>query len=303
MHISVKVTELVTIVSLLILFACADYALERCKAFTHKPDLVNQTQTMVHPFYLHVPKCGSSFITAIIEVTCLQISVHKTVLEPGLYLRAKQPSCIDRFARVQSGHHGLPEEIQQNPQNVMTMIRNPVRRVASGFLHCFHDCLQLYDRFCKSPHLQKNCSKSEFYQHAIQNKSLVLEYATCVRGLMTEQLLSPKNTKRRKNRKLFNSTEIGRAVNIMDRIGFVGLTERFDESVCLLRAMYGGNISKHSFQPARVSISDSLENRIEKILVEAGWVDEADEQVYAAGVRNFFTKRIRYLRSESESST
>ena len=65
---------------------------------------------------------------------------------------------------------------------------------------------------------------------------------------------------------------------------FVGLTEEWDESVCLFHRMFGGRVNPAEFKDFHPHIGKS-EDYDEAEL--GGFVDEADELVYAAAARQF----------------
>merc|ERR1719254_60533 len=70
-------------------------------------------------------------------------------------------------------------------------------------------------------------------------------------------------------------------------MAFVGLTDRWDESVCLFHLMYGQRLDASEFKDEHHSRfrhdTSSQWNEIEL----GGFVDEADEQIYAAAVKRF----------------
>jgi hypothetical protein len=99
-------------------------------------------------FYLHTPKCGSSFATVLVQYACPSFPRNRTVSGPSLleFPPGEKMNytkfCNERFKRFQSGHAPLPRlgPMFTKENDIVTFVRNPMERIVSGFLHNFHDC-------------------------------------------------------------------------------------------------------------------------------------------------------------------
>ena len=119
--------------------------------------------------YVHIPKCGSSFATILLRLAC-NIAASKPVLEPGGY-----KTC----GNYNNGH--APLRVDPRQHFVITMLRSPASRVASGFMHNMHDAPLLQKRYKLNEHAPvrfwenrlKKMSQSELeflfgtYQHTV----------------------------------------------------------------------------------------------------------------------------------------
>lgn len=44
---------------------------------------------------------------------------------------------------------------------------------------------------------------------------------------------------------------LGRAIDVLHKAAFIGITDEWNDSLCLFHAMYGGQLNAHSFQNVR----------------------------------------------------
>ena len=97
------------------------------------------------------------------------------------------------------------------------------------------------------------------------------------------------------------------AVALVSHIGFVGLTERWDESILLLHAMLdiGRPVSAelanvHLGSHARTNRTDGGHGGVHDASSLRGFVDEDDERVYAEATEVFEQRRAKHLRRIAE---
>lgn len=90
---------------------------------------------------------------------------------------------------------------------------------------------------------------------------------------------------------------VKRAVVNIEKMRFVGITEEWDESVCLFHRMFGGRINPAEFQNFHSRVHGKIEDYDETDL--DGFVDQADELVYAAAVRRFAKLKAEYAGGRS----
>merc|ERR1711933_349301 len=112
-------------------------------------------------------------------------------------------------------------------QHVVSMFREPRQRAISGFFHDKHMC---------------------------REASNLREYSYCVEGLVTCMITGigyPCNGRK------WRPEETELAVARVNQMGFVGLTDQWDLSVCLFHAMHGGDCLPVEFSNSRPGVNSS----------------------------------------------
>lgn len=179
------------------------------------------------------------------------------------------------------------------------MLRHPVRRIASAMLNNLHDCPFLRKRYCTS-----SCKKlkADFFKRAVANDSLVLEYAQCVSGVATRMLNGMSSISHSTgNIGMTNGAQVDTAIDVINKAAFIGITERFQESVSLFVNMFGGdygyNCSLMSAltAPARQTHYPELENVIVQKLTKFAFEDKSDTLVYEAALLRFQNDMAKYF--------
>eukprot|EP01083_Nonionella_stella_P040818 110644_1 len=190
-------------------------------------------------YYLHIPKTGSSIWREMIQYMCPTNSndqinyIYRTVE----HRNAINVSFINRScaSSIKPGHRPL----RTLPNETVTLIRNPLDRIVSGFLHNMHDCKALQssyqinehdgrrkkirDNFCPGI---KAYARKDNVTHGNFTRNVLLSYINCVSGCATN-MLSGKKCETRPH--TLYSPSIGR---VMDSLAFVGVTNRWNETVC-----------------------------------------------------------------------
>lgn len=215
-------------------------------------------------FYLHFPKCGSSWAPVLgnFAVSDKRPKGGHQVGSPdaggAVYLPLRndaQENCTDRvpssddettkinsacrnrfsddvcFLRFQSNHE--PLKCPELAPHVSAMFRDPVARVLSGYNHIdgngyHHDC--------------------------VTHENITMEeYARCVGNCSTNMLTGNQCGQWGKPRldAAAEADRVNRAVALVEKLGFVGLTGEWPLSVCLFHAMYGGECLPESFVNSR----------------------------------------------------
>ena len=268
--------------------ANASGALHVCSKFTSMPELVNQTERLLKPFYLHVPKCGSTFAAVITEVHCPWVKLEPPVLRPP-----SDKQCKKATTRFMGGHSGL---VERHTSSGVTILRDPVERVVSGFMHNFHWCPHIGKRYLGDgfSFARPAIHSREFWKDKVGNLTLVREYAECTRGMAT--LMLNGLDRRTQPFRRPTASETRHAVQTILSFAFVGLQEEWDETVCLYRAMFGGhNMSSLPFASARKSPLPGLKGQVRESLRAIDWLDEDEWLVYDAARNRFKQDKKRYL--------
>ncbi|EGD79167.1 hypothetical protein PTSG_09898 [Salpingoeca rosetta] len=260
---------------------------EICAPMTTHPERVNQTQRALRPFWLHVPKCGTTFSVTMGQVHCPEARITEPVISTNKIL--KTPACKNRFARLTDPHDGL---VLSETKRMVVMLRDPLDRVISGYLHKFHDCKSMQLKYCGAAYWDR-CNTPP-PQVLNSNPDTVLQYAKCVQGLATHMLNG--HHSRDRNFQAPTPHEVLAAAKRLQEAAFVGIQEEWNKSVCLYRAMFGeGGMTDVSFGVARPSKYPENKNKVRKLLKDADWFDTADNLVYHAALERFKNDSLHFL--------
>lgn len=252
-------------------------------------------------FYLHVPKCGSSFATALVQYACPTFPKNLTVREPSLLKFPTnrkmdyQHYCDGRFKRFNSGHEPLPKVATPlffKENNVVTFVRNATERIISGFLHNFHDCDM------------KQMAKQYSWLFLVEDSDLIIRdrtipnytalfsdvytdelsiiysfYWRCVEGCATRMILGDKCGNNFSQESL-SPLEILTAIERIQQFDFVGLTEKWKLSMQLWSCMFGGTYSEEIFKNTRPSSQGNWRDNLYQLTRTLELTDEADSILY-----------------------
>merc|ERR1711963_1129096 len=108
-------------------------------------------------------------------------------------------------------------------------------------------------------------------------------YGRCVSGCMAQMLVGQKCGNPRK----LSPTQVAIAVSNVARLGFVGLQEEWQLSVCLFHVRFGGTCQRSEFENVRPS---AARHRYAKVQATVKMTDESwpDEAVYQAVAYRFW---------------
>jgi len=233
--------------------------------------------------WLHFPKCGTSFGTALMHYACPAIPEdsypHKIAGVSEYMLVFKRhylrPQYCDSEISVGSisGHTPLNKTLQQNPDSVVAMFRDPRRRDYSGWL--------VHGDMGTRRHPED-----------------LIEYVRMHRACQGRMVLGLHCESKRKAPLYFEATgkQKAQAVATVENMAFVGLTDYWHESICLFHAMFGGRITKHEMDNVRPGIIDELgENPApvwEKEVPKEE--DPLDWELFQTAKRIFVTRLVQY---------
>ncbi|KAG8463482.1 hypothetical protein KFE25_004993 [Diacronema lutheri] len=205
-------------------------------------------------WWLHAPKTASTFCNIVVRAACPGIQLRAQLREPNTKL-LREANCAQhgKIALLRPGHRPLPSNFKGQKVAVVSLFRDPVARVASGYFHNLHDCRRLQRKhgfnewddvglFSNAP------ARERVFGPTGVRIPVLLEYASCVSACHTRMLLNggcgyergalgaslrndshapPLETLPRESQRLIRS-----AVRMVrDRLSFVGVTELFRESV------------------------------------------------------------------------
>ncbi|CAM9529115.1 unnamed protein product [Choristocarpus tenellus] len=234
-------------------------------------------------FYLHVPKCGTSFEIPLAKYAC------PNVPDVRRHMNELNELCPGSFSRFRFGHQPLSKLAQQGEAgHVVLMMRPPLNRIVSGYLHNFHDCMQMQARYGVDDHGPlRNPMRDE--------DDVLLEYAHCVKGCVARMLTGEwcDGDKGKHRSASVQTKQAMEALQVLESVTFVGMTESWNESMCLFEAMFGGNFTSSAFKNIRrtaLTGRDWVE-----VLERNGFKDWADELLFNKARSMFLGWKSQYF--------
>eukprot|EP00927_Polykrikos_kofoidii_P083142 TRINITY_DN8446_c1_g1_i1.p1 TRINITY_DN8446_c1_g1~~TRINITY_DN8446_c1_g1_i1.p1 ORF type:complete len:824 (+),score=83.49 TRINITY_DN8446_c1_g1_i1:47-2518(+) len=243
--------------------------------------------------YLHIPESGAGFATTIAHHACgTDIPDDVSVDEPAEFTAKWAGVCSSaRFGRFQSGRDPLPLLSDVDKSHVVVMIRDPIERIISGYYNEFYDCDDLRTKYnCGLDQTVGNfrCDGdiTDLDGRYVRNPAVAppLEYGRCVENCAANML-----TGRRCDDS--GSVDASRAVELIDEVGFVGLSDEWALSVCLWHRKFGGRtlpVELATGRPGVAALTSRVASRYNARSLLGEWRPEADTQVFIAAFRRFW---------------
>eukprot|EP00055_Hartaetosiga_balthica_P001882 m.138846 g.138846 ORF g.138846 m.138846 type:complete len:297 (-) comp17274_c0_seq1:139-1029(-) len=231
--------------------------------------------------WVHIPKTGTSFGTALIHYACEFLSEdiypHRTERNSGdmkdvMDKFYKPPFCTGVFQFHFAGHAPLRYS-EREKGGVVTMLRDPRRRHYSGW--------QVHGRKGTPTHPEDLHDYVLMYK-GCQMKMLLGEKCEFSLDEAAPDVWHPTSKQAERAVKLLGNRKI---------VAFVGLTDEWEASICLFHAMYGGFITHHEMLNTRPKA---------KIFDDGGWQqihymeDPYDWMVYMEAKRIFIHRLETY---------
>lgn len=266
-------------------------------------------------FYLHVPKCGTSFSTVLVQYACPSFPKNRIVGSPSLleFPEGQRMNytkfCGNRFKRFTGGHPPLPANLRYNfneSLDIVTFLRNPVDRIISGFLHNFHGCNVdsiattrswlfpgIAPKDVKPGQTSPNYS-ALFSEKYFQDLAIVYRfYWDCVKGSATRMIIGQSYGDSWKRSPL-TSHEIEISIQRIKRFSFVGLNDKWNESIRLWRCMFGADYSEYILVNTRPSEHSNLKDTLYNLTKALKLTDEADGILYHFAEAQFAFREQKY---------
>jgi len=258
-------------------------------------------------FHLHVPKTGTSIWREIIQYQCAEVETEEQLMEI-FYRTGKQAEpCA---ASIQRGHHPLSatrNETTPSLNQTVTLLRRPVERIASGFVHNLHDCDAMQNHFSINDHSDIQLSMDQICRDieaqvntttaAAQSKNyaenIVLAYAKCVAGCAANMLSGVHCGRKTRRPRPQNSYDYPRLFETLDSLLFVGITDRWEETVCLWHEVLPRLNGKPYLQQTtntRQSRMNECKTNVKTILQQSEkWTEtnDPDWRIYKHGLELF----------------
>ena len=172
------------------------------------------------------------------------------------------------------GHFPVPKQLFGQPVGV-AMFRHPVRRLYSAYAHGKHRIGMHWE---KAAILKKNVSTP-------------LEYVRFpgIAGCSTKMMLG----KPCSGPFQINNKAVVRAIlSLRTNLAFVGITEAWNESVCLFHAMFGGRATAASFENVRPAVARNHTYNAENAKAQISIQDDPfDYRLYKAA-KTLFVQRL-----------
>lgn len=267
--------------------------------------------------WLHVPKTGTSFISTIWAYACSGEKVLELRVDPNATTGCSKCydfALMDRYPRdlyceagalherFQTQHAPLQESsIEGEGANYIGLFRDPSQRLISAKMNGFHvsgftpeTYRRLRDECANGNESQQVACYARFPGVAGCTTRLLAgddcsfdcnaSYHTCTHGEVPDA-----------------RGKVHAALGALSKMKFVGLTEEWEETVCLFHLMFGGRLYSEEFKNEHHDANHRLLEDYDTSLL-GGFVDEADEIVYQAAKDRFWMLRNEYTQGHSACS-
>jgi len=242
--------------------------------------------------YVHIPKTGGNFATTVAHAACDDFSPmaesFKTIDGTNLPTECHTSG---RLLRLRPGHSPLGgEDFARTPEpkmaHVMTLFRDPRQRLMSGYFHGRHDCHGLLKQVAPLCSSQDSDMMSEacFATQQVTPEG-VEAYARCAGSCQSRMLVGLMCG----GNEPLQEAEQRLALERVAALGFVGLTDEYDLSVCLFHARFGGQCHSAEFSNLRPGVHRHEHKGYAAPLTEAAAAAMAfEEKLYEAAKARFW---------------
>jgi len=254
--------------------------------------------------WLHIPKAGTSFIGTIWGYACgrgdLPLDLNVDPKAAPDCLSCYDFALMDRYpkdmfcasgilhAEFQTQHQPMTSAVMDQGANAIGMFRKPAQRLISAYIDGYHTQGFSDETYAS---LRKQCDG--------QSVACFARYPG-VAGCTTRMLTGKRCADDPASYPEGMPSHIERvpdAIEALNKMKFVGITEEWDESVCLFHLMFGGVLYSDEFHDVHQGPRDRSNTWDESEL--AGFVDEADEAIYDAALLRFRVLRRKYAGGDS----
>lgn len=252
--------------------------------------LVPLPRKLVRLFWLHIPKCGTSWLNVVFHYACPRVPENVTCsLVVG---RAGGPIAEELLRRWPPWRWcNTPFVVRPNAHIpyaprakgfAVALFREPRARLVSAFHH----------------HLQTNGMEPAERDRLLASLSLISDERKRLAAYVAHPALANCMTKMVLGFACASSVEISPDMliearrRVRDDFAFVGLTHAWNESVCLFHRMWGGRTLAVEFENVRLGGYRSTPSSADaSYLREIGYTD-LDTELYAE-VETLFYRRLR----------
>ncbi|CAJ1384336.1 unnamed protein product [Effrenium voratum] len=262
--------------------------------------------------WVHFPKAGWSFVTTLWQFACGQRDVldlsqttfnhsewpklpYKDEVElfwPDRIIMHRYPRgryCNDEVfghQNVQTLHSPVSlKEMDQRKWQVIAMFRKPSQRLLSAFYYNGMFAPGIGPRLAE---LHEKCDRPACFAR-------FPGIAGCYARMLTN------STCAEQDEDSFDSgkARLPEALQVLHAMSFVGLSEKWDLSICLFHRMFGGKVNIGQLQDLHKG--PAHEESYNESLLE-GFEDEVDEAIYRAAVEKFQGLLREYVGDDAETA-
>jgi len=239
-----------------------------------------QNQSGNHAFWLHIPKTGTSFGMTVLRYGCPEGALEDkqlpicadgdqscNVMPKFVKQLTKEKACPCAVAAfgpdgLQALNSHRPLKTAVDASNGMGLFRDPLQRMLSGFHHDQHGARDM-------------------------GKLDAVSYARDQEGLQTKYLWGKIPAKGCLDSDFCRQGKIQEAITSMNQMAFVGITDKWDLSICLFHTKFGGHCLQDEFGNTRPNPErDSDSYRYDESVLH-GWTDRYDGPLYEAVLERF----------------
>lgn len=211
-------------------------------------------------------------------------------LETGFFATTCSHSCPGLVCHVQPWlHHGaIGAEYETFRGHFVAMFRQPEQRIIS-----YHNMKSQPDSFLYSPDFEiKFPTLRGFAEHMEGGVTRMLTEeggSPCIEGSILGGKVPAHQLALAKQR-------------LREGFVFIGITEQWDLSICLLHAMLGGKCRAVEFEDSRPGVASTDDHSYDTSELQ-GFVDEADGEIYQLALDIFNENLAKYQASNESCGT
>jgi hypothetical protein len=148
-------------------------------------------------WWVKAPKTASTFGNILVRAVCPHAHIKTPLQDTGLTF-LDEHGCRESnplIGYLRPGHAPLPLEVEEGKYAILTIVREPISRIVSGYLHNLHDCKALQKEVGgisddRDVGLFHNAElRKRVYGTDGINLHLLLRYARCVSACQTRMML------------------------------------------------------------------------------------------------------------------
>lgn len=267
--------------------------LQRHLRVLEEDEIHRRLQAALPMFWLHIPKCGTTFVNTLINMHHFCPSAGEnfdlSLLAPhecfnpvfAMCQSFCNPNFLECYEHPSAMHSpvGNATEYARRKGKLVGFFRQPEQRVLSAY-YDGHGWLEDFSNPDSSKFLFR-CNLS-YTGYPLQD---LLE---AFKGTMAAQIASPHDIIPFVHQPPRDLALGHQAVQrLREGFAFVGLTEEWDLSICLFHAMFGGPCHSSEFHNARPGQHAKDADGLYDTSILQGYQDEIDGLVYAEAVRLF----------------
>jgi FkbM family methyltransferase len=260
------------------------------------PNAVGPERTDVPIYFLHIPKTAGSTLSGFLESLFLSSELWHRGGDRWTWasIIKLNPAQI-RCSQIINGHFaGYFFSYMPTPLRYFTVVRDPLARAISHYEHVLRDKAHYFHALAQELKTFGAYLRDERTQPTVVNFELRSLGAT-LDPVGFAKTLTPKQIQQNELEKHLDTVPLTQsagellktATARLDKMCFVGLTERFDESLSLLCEIFGwpraAALEARNVNPRRMSVKD-LPTKDVRLLTR---LNEADIELYQSAKERF----------------